>query len=158
MDHIRICLEKDVESKYRPFDDVVLIHKALPEIDESEINTSCSFLGKKINAPIIISAMTGGHPDTKEINLNLATAAQEMGIAMGVGSQRAALEDPVQIDTFSAVRDIAPDIPIIGNIGGVQLQRSGPEVIERLAEMIDADAIAIHLNFLQESIQPIALG
>ena len=98
--------------------------------------------------------MTGGHPDTKEINLNLATAAQEMGIAMGVGSQRAALEDPQQVDTFSAVRDAAPDIPIIGNIGAVQLRRSGPEVIERLAEMIDADAIAIHLNFLQESIQP----
>ncbi|MFB3766330.1 MAG: type 2 isopentenyl-diphosphate Delta-isomerase [Methanotrichaceae archaeon] len=154
MDHIRICLEKDVESRYRPFDDIVLIHKALPEISESEINTSCSFLGKRINAPIIISAMTGGHPDTKELNLNLATAAQEMGIAMGVGSQRAALEDPLQVDTFSAVRDAAPDIPIIGNIGAVQLQRSGPEIIDRLAEMIDADAIAIHLNFLQESIQP----
>jgi len=154
LDHIRICLEKDVESKYRPFDDVILIHKALPEISESEINTSCSFLGKKINAPIIISAMTGGHPDTKEININLARAAQEMGIAMGIGSQRAALEDPQQVDTFSAVRDAAPDIPIIGNIGAVQLRRSGPEIIERLAEMIDADAIAIHLNFLQESIQP----
>ncbi|MGA9098938.1 MAG: type 2 isopentenyl-diphosphate Delta-isomerase [Methanotrichaceae archaeon] len=154
MDHIRICLEKDVESKRRPFDDVVLIHKALPEISESEINMSCDFLGKKINAPLMISAMTGGHPDTKEINLNLARAAQEMGIAMGVGSQRAAIEDPRQVDTFSAVRDAAPDIPIVGNIGAVQLRRSGPEVIEHLAEMIDADAIAIHLNFLQESIQP----
>ena len=154
MDHIRICLERDVESKCRPFDDIVLIHKALPEISESEINTSCSLFGKKINAPLIISAMTGGHPDTKEINLNLARAAQEMGIAMGIGSQRAALEDPKQVDTFSAVRDAAPDIPIIGNIGAVQLRRSGPEVLERLAEMIDADAIAIHLNFLQESIQP----
>lgn len=154
MDHIRICLEKDIESKYRPFDDIVLIHKALPEISESEIDTGCSFVGKKIRAPIIISAMTGGHPDTKEINMNLAMAAQEMGIAMGVGSQRAALEDSRQMDTFSAVRDAAPDIPIIGNIGAAQIRRSGPEVIERLAEMIDADAIAIHLNFLQESIQP----
>ncbi len=154
MDHIRICLEKDVESKYRPFDDIVLVHKALPEIDELEINTSCRFLGKRINAPIMISAMTGGHLDTKEINLNLAEAAQEMGIAMGVGSQRAALEDSRQVDTFSAVRDAAPDIPIIGNIGAVQLRRSGPEILERLAEMIDADAMAIHLNFLQESIQP----
>lgn len=154
MDHIRICLERDVESKYRPFDDIVLIHKALPEISESEINTSCSFLGKKISAPLMISAMTGGHPDTKEINMNLAAAAQEMGIAMGIGSQRAALEDARQVDTFSAVRDAAPDIPIIGNIGAVQLRRSGPEIIERLAEMAGADAIAIHLNFLQESIQP----
>ncbi len=154
MDHIRICLEKDVESKNNPFDDVMLIHRALPEISEDDIDMSCRFLGKRLKAPIIISAMTGGHPDTKEINRNLAQAAQEMGIAMGVGSQRAAIEDPQQVDTFSVVRDVAPDVPIIGNIGAVQLSRSGPDVLERLAEMIDADAIAVHLNFLQESIQP----
>lgn len=157
MDHIRICLEKDMESRQNPFDDIVLVHRAMPEIIEPEIDMSCSFLGIRLKAPIIINAMTGGHPDTKEINQNLATAAQEMGIAMGVGSQRAALEDPGLADTFSVVRDAAPDIPLIGNIGAVQLRRSGrevPEVLERLAEMIDADAIAVHLNFLQESIQP----
>lgn len=157
MDHIRICLEKDMESRQNPFDDIVLVHRAMPEISEPEIDMSCSFLGIRLKAPIIINAMTGGHPDTKEINQNLATAAQEMGIAMGVGSQRAALEDPGLADTFSVVRDAAPDIPLIGNIGAVQLRRSGrevPEVLERLAEMIDADAIAVHLNFLQESIQP----
>jgi isopentenyl-diphosphate delta-isomerase len=156
MDHIRICLEKAVESDYdmRPFDDISLVHRATPEICADEIDTSCSFFGKRLSVPLIISAMTGGHPDTREINIRLAKAAQEMKVALGVGSQRAALEDPAQVETFSAVREAAPDITIIGNIGSVQLCRSGPEVLERLAEMIDADAIAVHLNFLQESIQP----
>jgi isopentenyl-diphosphate Delta-isomerase len=154
LDHIRICLEKAVESDIRHFDDLTLVHKAMPEICEAEIDTSCGFLGMRLNAPLIISAMTGGHPDTKEINIRLAEAAQEMKVALGIGSQRAALEDPGQVETFSAVREAAPDIPIVGNIGAVQLCKSGPEVLERLAEMVDADAIAVHLNFLQESIQP----
>ncbi len=154
MDHIRICLDKEVESGIRPFDDLVLVHRALPEIDEAEIDTSCSFLGKRLKAPIIIGAMTGGHPDTKEINVRLAKAAQEMGVALGIGSQRAALEDPRQVETFSVVREAAPDIPIVGNIGAVQLRRLGPDVVDRLAEMTGADAIAVHLNFLQESVQP----
>jgi len=154
LDHIRICLEKPVEAQDRPFEDLMLVHNALPEIDEIDVDTSCHFLGKRLKAPIIISAMTGGHPEVKDINIRLAEAAQEMGVALGVGSQRAALEDKRLVDTFSAVRDAAPDIPIVGNIGAVQLKRSGSEILERLAEMIDADAIAIHLNFLQESIQP----
>jgi isopentenyl-diphosphate delta-isomerase len=154
MDHIRICLERPVETEARPFDDLMLIHKALPEIDEADIDMSCRFLGRRINAPIMIAAMTGGHPDTREINVNLAMAAQEIGVALGLGSQRAALEDSQQVETFSLVRDVAPDVPIVGNIGAAQLRKSGPEVIDRLADMIDADAIAVHLNFLQESIQP----
>lgn len=154
LDHIRICLERSVESDIRYFDDLALVHKAMPEICEAKVDTSCSFLGRRLNAPLIISAMTGGHPDTKEINVRLAKAAQEMKVALGIGSQRAALEDRAQVETFSAVREAAPDIPIVGNIGAVQLCKSGPEVLERLAEMVDADAIAVHLNFLQESIQP----
>jgi isopentenyl-diphosphate delta-isomerase len=154
LDHIRICMEKPVDAKEMPFQDLVLLHKALPEIDEADIDTSCKFLGKKLKAPFMISAMTGGHPDVKQINVRLGEAASELGIALGVGSQRAALEDRSLEDTFSAVRDAAPDIPIIGNIGAVQLKRSGPEILEQLAEMIDANAIAVHLNFLQESIQP----
>jgi len=154
LDHIRICLEKEVEGRGRPFDDLVFVHRALPGIDAEEVDTSCRFLGKDLSFPFMIAGMTGGHPDTKEINVNLALAAQEAGVAMGVGSQRAALERPEVEDTFSAVRDAAPAIPIIGNIGAVQLKREGPEVIDRLAEMIDADAIAVHLNFLQESVQP----
>lgn len=157
LDHIRICLDNPMEPERtvnRPFDDLVLVHKALPEIDEMDIDTSCRFLGKRLSAPLVISAMTGGHPSVKKINVNLALAASDLGIAMGVGSQRAALEDLSLKDTFSAVRDAAPDIPLIGNIGAVQLKRSGPQIIDQLVEMIDADAIAIHLNFLQESIQP----
>jgi len=154
LDHIRICLEKPVEAEARPFEDLVMIHRALPEIDEKEIDTGCSFLGKRLKTPLLISAMTGGHPDVKEINVRLAEAAQEAGVALGVGSQRAALEEISLEDTFSAVRDAAPDIPIVGNIGAVQLKRSGPGVLGRLVEMINADAVAVHLNFLQESIQP----
>jgi isopentenyl-diphosphate delta-isomerase len=154
LDHIRICLEKEVEGRSRPFDDLAFVHRALPGIDADEIDTSCRFLGKDLAIPLMISGMTGGHPDTKDINVNLALAAQEVGVAMGVGSQRAALERAEVEETFSAVRDAAPKIPIIGNIGAVQLKRGGPEVIDHLAEMIDADAIAVHLNFLQESIQP----
>ncbi len=130
------------------------MHRALPEIDEDEIDTSCRFLGRELNAPFMICAMTGGHPDVMSINLHLAQAASELGIAMGVGSQRAALEDSSLEETFSVVREAAPNVPVIGNIGAVQLKRSGPKIIERLADMIDADAIAVHLNFLQESIQP----
>ncbi len=154
LDHIRICIEKVVEGERRPFDDLTFVHRALPGIDADEIDTSCRFLGRDLSFPFMICGMTGGHPDTKEINVNLALAAQEVGVAMGVGSQRAALERPEVEETFSAVRDAAPTIPIVGNIGAVQLRREGPEVVDRLAEMIDADAIAVHLNFLQESVQP----
>lgn len=154
LEHIRICLEKEVEGRSRPFDDLVFVHRALPGIDAGEVDTSCRFLGKDLTFPFMIAGMTGGHPETKEINVNLALAAQEVGVAMGVGSQRAALERPEVEETFSAVRDAAPKIPIVGNIGAVQLKREGAELIDRLAEMIDADAIAVHLNFLQESVQP----
>jgi isopentenyl-diphosphate Delta-isomerase len=102
----------------------------------------------------MITAMTGGHPETREININLAKAAQEMGVALGLGSQRAALEDTSQEKTFSMVRDVAPDVPIVGNIGAAQLKMCDPKTLDKLMEMIDADALAIHLNFLQESIQP----
>ena len=154
LDHVRICLERQVESMWMPFEDVMLIHKALPEIDEASIDIRCRFLGKEMKTPLLISAMTGGHPETREININLAKAAQEVGVALGVGSQRAALEDPEQIETFSTVRDTAPDVPLIGNIGAAQLRKLGLEAVDRLAEMVDADAVAVHLNFLQECIQP----
>jgi isopentenyl-diphosphate delta-isomerase len=154
LDHIRICLEKRVESELRPFQDLELVHRALPEMDMGEVDTSCRFLGRWLSAPLLISAMTGGHPGTREINASLAQAAQETRIALGIGSQRAALEDPQLEESFSVVREAAPDVAIIGNIGAAQLRRYGPEVLDRLKDMIDADAIAIHLNFLQECIQP----
>lgn len=154
LDHIRICLEEQVESGTSPFADIQILHRALPEIDLHDIDTSTTLFGRRLSLPLIICGMTGGHRETGGINRNLATAAQAMGISMAVGSQRAALENPELEDTFSVVRDAAPDIPVIGNIGAVQLCREGPEIIERVAEMIGADAVAVHLNFLQESIQP----
>jgi isopentenyl-diphosphate delta-isomerase len=154
LDHIRVCLEKAVESEVRPFQDLELVHRALPEMDMAEVDTSCRFLGRRLSAPLLISAMTGGHPETRMINASLAQAAQEMRVAMGVGSQRAALEDPQLEESFSVVREAAPDVPIIGNIGAAQLRRYGPEVLDRLKDMVDADAVAVHLNFLQECIQP----
>ncbi len=154
IEHLRLCIEEDVESKGGGFEDITLIHKALPEIDKNKIDLSIDFLGKQFNAPILIASITGGHPDTKNINAALAGAAEEMGIGMGVGSQRAALEDPKQEDSFRIVRDAAPSAFIYANVGAPQLKGYGIEGIDKTVEMIDADAVAIHLNFLQEAIQP----
>ena len=154
LEHIRICLEEEVESEYTGFEDVMLIHKALPEIDFSEIDTEVEFFGKKLSAPLLIASMTGGHPETKEINKNLAMAVEEMGIGMGVGSQRAAIEDESVADSFTVVREYAPKAFIYANVGLPQVLKHGVEFVEKAVEMIDADAVAIHLNFLQEVIQP----
>ncbi|HOT07262.1 MAG: Isopentenyl-diphosphate delta-isomerase [Methanosaeta sp. PtaB.Bin039] len=154
LDHIRICLEQQVESEWRPFDDLHMVHRAIPELQMEDIDTRCRFLGKDLSMPFMICAMTGGHPDSRNINVNLARAAEEARIALGVGSQRAALEHPEVVDTFSLVREIAPSIPVIGNIGGAELVQEGPEVVEEVAGMIGADAVAVHLNFLQELVQP----
>ncbi len=154
LDHLRICLEEEVESEYTGFEDVMLIHKALPEIDFNEIDTEVEFFGKKLSAPLLIASMTGGHPETKEINKNLAIAVEEMGIGMGVGSQRAAIEDESVADSFTVVREFAPKAFIYANVGLPQVLKYGVEFVEKAVEMIDADAVAIHLNFLQEVIQP----
>lgn len=154
IEHLRLCAEEDVESKGGKFEDIILIHKALPEIDKEKIDLSTDFLGKHLNAPILIASMTGGHPDTKTINAALAGAAEELGIGIGVGSQRAAVEDPKQEGSFRIVRDVAPSAFIYANVGAPQLKEYGIEGIEKVIEMVDADAVAIHLNFLQEAIQP----
>lgn len=154
LEHLRICLEEDVESNYTGFEDVSFIHHALPEIDFDEINIKVEFLGKKLSAPFLIASMTGGHPETKEINKKLAIAVQELGIGMGVGSQRAAIEDEKVADSFSVVREFAPEAFIYANVGISQVLKYGVEFVEKAIEMIDADAVAIHLNFLQEAIQP----
>jgi isopentenyl-diphosphate delta-isomerase len=154
LDHVRICIEEDVESSYTGFEDVMLIHRSLPEVDLDEVDTSVTFLDHGFSAPLLIASMTGGHPETKVINANLAEAAEMLGIGMGVGSQRAAIEDESVVDTFSVVRDKAPNAFIYANIGIPQLIEKGVEIAEKAIEMIDADAIAIHLNFLQEAIQP----
>lgn len=153
-DHIKINLEQDVRSaltsgleKYR------FTHEALPELDLNRIDTSLSLFGKPLTSPTLVSSMTGGTPEAETINLRLAEAAQECGIAMGVGSQRAAIEDPQQAPTFQ-VRRVAPDILLFANLGAVQLNYGyGVDECRRAVEMIQADALILHLNPLQEAVQ-----
>ncbi len=156
IEHLKLCAQQSVESRHvsAGFDDVMLVHRALPEVSMDDIDLSTNFLGKKLDSPLMIASITGGHPDTTSINSTLAEAAQETGLGIGVGSQRAALEDPSQEGSFRIVRDVAPDAFVYGNIGAAQLREYGMEDMERLVEMLDADALAIHLNFLQEAIQP----
>ena len=152
LDHIEICLNRKVESSYTGFEDVMLIHKAIPEIDFDEIDTVVEFLGKRLSAPFLIASITGGHPKAVEINKNLALAVEEMGLGMGVGSQRAGMEGG-DLESFTIVRDFAPNAFIYANIGLPQIIKD-IEVAEKAVEMIDANALAIHLNYLQEAIQP----
>ncbi len=154
LDHLRICLDKKIESGSTGLSDICLVHNALPDVDMDTLDLSVSFLGKKFGSPLFISAMTGGHPETKDVNKVLAQAAQEFSLGIGVGSQRAGIEHKDLSDTFSIVRDNAADAFIVGNLGIVQVRDNGIEWVEQAVDMIDADAIAIHLNFLQEAIQP----
>lgn len=154
LDHLRICAEEQVESGESGFSDVRFVHNALPECDMGRIDIRNRFLSHTFSSPLFISAMTGGHPGTKDVNARLARAAERYGIGMGVGSQRAALENPALADTFSVVRDEAPHAFLVGNIGAVQLRDHGIEWAEKAVEMIGANALAVHLNFLQEAIQP----
>lgn len=153
-DHIRITKEEDVESKGSGFEDVVLEHDALPEIDKGKIDTSCKILGSELEAPVLIDSITGGSKRGKRLNKILAAAAENRGVGIGVGSQRAAIENEGLIETYSVVREAAPSAFIYGNIGAAQLKEYTVQDVERAVDMIDADAMAIHLNFTQESIQP----
>lgn len=156
-DHLRICLEENVQARKitTGFEDVFFVHNALPEIEREKINLSTAILGHKLSAPILVSAMTGGAPKTREINGAIAEAVEELNLGMGVGSQRAAIEDPKLEGTFSVVRERAPTAFIMANIGGPQLVK-GYNVKEarKAIEMLDANALAIHLNPLQEAVQP----
>ncbi len=156
IEHLRICVTNSVESRNvsAGFEDVTLIHRALPELDMNKLDLSVDLLGKRLQAPFLIASITGGHPDTIPVNAALAAAAEELGVGIGVGSQRAAIDDPIQEESFRVVRDKAPNAFVYGNIGAAQIREYGVEGIEKLVEMIDADALAIHLNFLQEAIQP----
>ncbi len=156
IEHLELCAASPVESRRKGagFNDVMLVHRALPEMNMDETDLSINFLQKEMNAPFMIASITGGHPETKAVNAALAEAAEELGIGIGVGSQRAAIEDPAQEDSFSVVRDKAPNAFVYGNIGAAQIREYGIEGVERVIEMIDADALAVHLNFLQEAIQP----
>lgn len=155
-DHLRIAVEEDVGfgalttglERYR------FVHQALPEVDLEAVDTATTLLGRTLAAPILISCMTGGVAKGGLINRTLAAAAQHARVAIGVGSQRAALDDPVLAETF-AVREIAPDVPLLANLGAAQL--AGPDGLRRcraVVDMIAADALVIHVNPLQEALQP----
>lgn len=140
--------------------DVRLVHEALPEVDRHRVELSVTFLGKPLMAPLLIAGMTGGHRTAHEVNAVLARAAERHGLAMGVGSQRAALRRGDLAYTYRVVREQAPTALLIGNIGAPQLITQGPtpplglDEVRQAIEMIRADALAVHLNFLQESVQP----
>ncbi len=153
--HIKVCLEEDVESDVSSgFEDVTLVHHAIVDVDRDEIDTTCEFLGKKMSAPLIVEAITGGARIAEKINNNLARACEEVGVAFGVGSVRAALVDDALWDTYK-VRDVAPTIPILSNIGLVQLiDEYDIRQIKDSCKEIGADGVAIHLNTVQEAVQP----
>ncbi|MEM3579397.1 MAG: type 2 isopentenyl-diphosphate Delta-isomerase [Candidatus Bathyarchaeia archaeon] len=156
-DHIRVATIYDIQAKKitTGFEDIHFVHKAMPEIDRDEIGLSTTVFSHKFSAPIMVSAITGGTSEARKINAAIATIAEEFGLGMGVGSQRAALEDKRLEKTFAVARKKAPTAFLVANIGGVQLVRGyGIKEVRKAIEMIDADAIAIHLNSLQETIQP----
>ncbi|NVM36872.1 MAG: type 2 isopentenyl-diphosphate Delta-isomerase [Candidatus Lokiarchaeota archaeon] len=155
IEHIKIPLEHDVQHVRNFFDDINLIHYPLPEIELDDINISVNFFKKQISAPICIAAITGGHQISKAINNILANAAKTENVALGIGSQRIGLEDPSTIESFSIVRDVAPNIPVIGNLGIGQVcdPNFNIDYFKKCIEMIKADAMAIHFNALHELVQ-----
>lgn len=154
-EHIKINLEKNVQSsRISGLANYHFIHQALPEIALKDANLNQSIFGKTLRAPVLVSSMTGGTPEAAELNRVLATAAQEVGLAMGIGSQRAAIKDPNLIDSFR-VREFAPDILLFANLGAVQLNYGYSSAeCQKAVEMIEADALILHLNPLQEALQP----
>ncbi|HEV3073202.1 MAG TPA: type 2 isopentenyl-diphosphate Delta-isomerase [Thermoanaerobaculia bacterium] len=153
-EHIRLALEQRMQLGVNYFDEYHFEHAALPEIDFDDIDIGVDFLGRRLAAPLLVSSMTGGTEAAGLINRNLAAGAERTGIAVGVGSQRKALEDPAKADTFK-VREVAPSVPLLANLGAVQLNYGlGPRECQQAVEMIGADALILHLNPLQEAIQP----
>jgi len=156
VDHVRINLENDVNFPRLTtgLENYHFLHRAVPELDLMEIDTTTRVFGKALQAPLLISSMTGGAELAHKINRNLAQAAQANGIAMGLGSQRAALEDETLAYTFQ-LRNIAPDILLFANVGAVQLNYGyGADDMQRAVDMIEADALILHFNVLQEAVQP----
>jgi isopentenyl-diphosphate delta-isomerase len=163
-DHIDICLQKDVRTTVDHWDDVFVLHQAIPSVDLDEIGLTAYMLDRKIQAPLMISAMTGGSSKAEKYNELLAKAASEFQIGFGVGSQRAGLENPEHVSSYSIVKE--HDIPLVlGNIGAPQFSSSHPsnkegrssygvDELMTALDMIGGDGICIHLNYLQEAVQP----
>lgn len=155
-EHLELCLDTQnvSDSAGTGFERYHFVHNALPELDFDELDVGTTFLGKRLRAPLLISSMTGGFELARKVNRNLAAAAQQLGLAMGVGSQRVAIEEPSVANSFQ-VREVAPDILLLGNLGAVQLNYGyGIDQCRRAVDMIGADGLILHLNVLQEAVQP----
>lgn len=156
-DHIKISLKQNVQARNvtTGFEEIYLIHNALPEVDKKKINLTSTIFGHKFAAPLLAGAITGGTPEAAKINSTIAEAVETLGLGMGVGSQRAALENKKLEKTFAVTRKKAPTAFLIANIGGIQLVNGyGLKEVKKILAMIEADAVAIHLNVLQETAQP----
>src|SRR5919197_2821249 len=160
-EHLQLAAEGDVETRVTAgWEDIHLIHDALPTADAASIDLSTRFLGHTLRLPLVISGMTGGHGRAIAVNELLARVAEKAGIAIGVGSQRAALRNPALAPTYSVVRDSAPNAFVIANVGISQLVKQDKESalaakdIATVVSMVRADALAVHLNYLEESVQP----
>lgn len=154
-EHIKLCLTDAVEgvNKTTGLEGIEFIHHALPEINFNKINLKTSFLNKQLNAPFLVSSMTGGSKLAEDINVNLALASEEKGWAIGLGSTRALLESDAYEDSF-LIRKHAPSIPLIANLGAVQLNYGyGVAESKKIVEMTEADSLVLHLNSLQEVVQ-----
>jgi len=154
-DHISICLDLNVQSQIGPgFDDMYLVHQALPEINFSSIDPTIELFGKPMKAPLLVEGMTGGTERAGDINRCIARVCQTLGLGMGLGSQRAMIETPSLVKTYT-VRDVAPDILLVGNLGLPQIILGySKKEADSAVRSVGADALAIHLNPLQEAIQP----
>jgi isopentenyl-diphosphate Delta-isomerase len=159
--HLELALAPTSQSAVDPgWDDVHLLPLSLPELSLDQVDLGTSFFGHRLDAPIVLVPMTGGHPDAAELNAVLGEAAARLGLAVGVGSQRAALGERSLARTFSAVRDRAPDVPVLANIGACQLVAQGAEPaltpgdLAEVVDMVRADVLSIHLNVVQELVQP----
>ena len=157
-EHIEICLNEKIDPGYCYWDDVKLVHNALPEINADDIDMSLTLFGKKLEFPLVVTAITGGFKGAEKINANIAEACAELGIGMGIGSERAGVMG-VEPESYSVVKEY--DVPLmIGNVGAPQLvpQHSkdfiGSDEIEIARDLVNADVVAVHLNYLQEAIQP----
>jgi len=156
-DHLEICLEEDVQARKATtgFEEIYLVHRALPEIERSRINLSTMVFNHRFSAPFIVEAITGGVDKATKINATIAKVVEKLDIGMGVGSQRAAIEDPKLEHTFTVARREAPNAFLVANLGGAQLVKGyGVKEAKRAVKMLQADALAVHLNPLQEAVQP----
>ncbi|MGD8779296.1 MAG: type 2 isopentenyl-diphosphate Delta-isomerase [Ignavibacteria bacterium] len=155
-DHIQICLNDEVDFKHKTsgLEHYDFEHNAITEVDINKIDLTSKFFGERINYPFVISCMTGGTQEALGINSKLAEVAYELKIPMGVGSQRQALENGNYLESYKVIKKYADGIPLMGNIGAAQVAKfSGVDEITKLVDMIEAKAIVIHLNPLQEIIQ-----